>query len=183
MVVDFVLLLLLGLSASIGNFFASMGIGFSLKSRKTMRIKVLVLFGFFEMAISLFGLVLGAGFSSVFLNAGKYVGAGLLVALGAYSILRSSKKESCSFDFGRSGNKHLALIALALSLDNLVIGFAFGHYNLPIPFAAAFMAVISISLSAMGLEMGKRFSKYVVIREALMLGLILVLLGLFIVLG
>jgi putative Mn2+ efflux pump MntP len=170
---------------SIGNFFASIGIGFTSIGKKE-RIKILVLFGFFEMLMPIIGLMIGSAFSNLFLVLGKYVGAGLLVLLGVYDILKSRKKNKLPFDLKRFENKKLVPLAFALSIDNLVVGFALGSYRIPILFAAMFIAVISITLSAIGLEMGKHLRKYVVLlkdSEDIVLGSIFILIGLFILLS
>ncbi len=173
-------LLLLGLSVSVGNFFASIGIGLTPIKRNT-RIKILVLFGFFELVMPLFGLMIGAQFSNLFSSTGKYVCAGFLLLLGAYDMFNLRNKGQM-FNV-HSNNKRLMLVAFALSLDNLIIGFAFGSYDLPILFVVAFIAIISVSLSAIGLQISRRFGKYVIQREGLLLGVMLMLLGLFIALG
>jgi putative Mn2+ efflux pump MntP len=51
----------------------------------------------------------------------------------------------------------IALLGFVCSIDNLVLGFVFGLYHLPISIIAAsgIMALISIVMSIIGLQMGK----------------------------
>jgi len=182
MALNLIPLLLLAFSVSIGNFFASVGIGLT-SIKKNIRIKVLLLFGFFELIMPIIGLIIGANFSGLFVMVGRYIGAGLLFLLGAYNIVKSREKKEKSLDYVHSGNKRLMLIAFALSIDNLIVGFAFGSYALPILSVALFIAIISVSLSAIGLEIGRRFGKYIVRWEDATLGIILILVGLFILLS
>ena len=182
MTINLIPLLLLAFSVSIGNFFASIGIGLT-SIKRSMRIKVLILFGLFEMIMPIIGLIIGANFSNLFLVVGKYIGAGFLFLLGAYNLLKSRGRKEGSFDYVHSGTKRLILIAFALSIDNLIVGFAFGSYNLPILSVAIFIAIISVSLSIVGLEIGRRLGKHIVHWEETTLGIILILVGLFIILS
>ena len=48
------------------------------------------------------------------------------------------------------------LTGLALSIDNLVVGFALGTFRVQSALAAAVIAVISVGMSLVGLEIGGR---------------------------
>jgi putative Mn2+ efflux pump MntP len=50
----------------------------------------------------------------------------------------------------------LILSGLALSLDNLAIGFALGTLHVPVVAAAVIIAVVSVAMSLAGLEVGGR---------------------------
>lgn len=180
MALDLVPILLLSISVSIGNFFAAIGIGVAGLHRSAI-IKILAFFFVFELVMPLVGLAIGSGFSSLFLVDGRYAGAALLFLLGIYNLLKK-RNEDLKKAGAQAGisNGNLAVIALMLSLDNLIVGFAFGSYNLPILYAALFIAVISVSLSAIGLEIGKRLGKRIALVEDKVLGAVLFLVALFV---
>ena len=48
------------------------------------------------------------------------------------------------------------ITGLALSIDNLAVGFALGAYHVSFPVAAVVIGAVSIMLSLAGLELGAR---------------------------
>ena len=50
----------------------------------------------------------------------------------------------------------MLITALALSIDNLAVGFALAVYHIQIVLAAATMGVVSVAMSLVGLELGHR---------------------------
>jgi putative Mn2+ efflux pump MntP len=75
------------------------------------------------------------------------------------------------------GSKELILIAAALSVDNLVIGFALGTYRVEIVLAAVVFASVSAALTLMGLEIGNRIGERFGSRSELIGGAALILVG------
>jgi putative Mn2+ efflux pump MntP len=55
----------------------------------------------------------------------------------------------------------LLVMALALSIDNLAVGFAIAIYKVPIAEAAVLMAAVSVAMSLVGLELGHRLGERV----------------------
>ncbi len=176
-------LLLLAFSVSIDNFFGAVGIGIT-QIRKDKKIMVLVLFTFFGIAMPIVGLETGSYFSSAFLYDSRYVGAILLFALGAWSIAMAKGKNKRNVHQSSShySAERIAIIAFMLSIDNLIIGFAFGPYNLPLLLVVAAIAAIGMVLIVIGLEVGRRLGKYVAQWQDIVPGVILMLLSLFVLL-
>jgi putative Mn2+ efflux pump MntP len=97
----------------------------------------------------------------------KCIGATLLVLTGAYRIWqgrRAAAREQ------RSGTvvavqgmrtHQLLVTALALSIDNLAVGFALATYHVQIVLAAVMMGVVSVVMSLVGLELGSRLGERV----------------------
>ena len=54
----------------------------------------------------------------------------------------------------------LLVSGLALSLDNLVIGFALGTYQIGIVAGAIIIGLVSVALSLLGLEIGARIGQW-----------------------
>jgi putative Mn2+ efflux pump MntP len=50
----------------------------------------------------------------------------------------------------------LLLAAAALSIDNLIVGFALGVPQVPIVLAAAIIALVSVAMAVVGLQLGDR---------------------------
>ena len=147
-------LLLVAVSVGMSNFAASVGL--SLRGvDASLRLRVALLFGLFEGGMPVIGLIIGTQLAGTLGGASRYVGGGLLIATGAYTAF-SRGGEGTSRRTGR-----LALSALALSIDNLVVGFAMGTLKVPMAVAALIIAGVSVALSLAGLELGARLGRRV----------------------
>jgi manganese efflux pump family protein len=180
-------LFLVAASVGMSNFAAAIALGVAGVNAST-RIRVGLVFGAFEAGMPVVGLILGAQVAGPLGHAARWVGAGLLIAAGAYALVSAAR--------GRSGQAskraqaspvvpmgRLLLSGLALSLDNLVIGFALGTYNTPILVAAVVIGAVSVALSLLGLELGARAGKLAGDRGEQLAGLLLISVGVAIAAG
>jgi putative Mn2+ efflux pump MntP len=170
-----VALLLVALSLGVSNFAAAIGIGIAGVDART-RLRVGVIFGAFEAGMPVLGLLLGHGLAGVLGQATRWVGAGLLIATGVYGLVRSRwhgrRDTETPRDLGR-----LVITGLALSIDNLVVGFALGAYHVSFPLAAVIIGAVSITLSLAGLELGARLGARTGQRGEMVGNLILIAVG------
>lgn len=158
-------LLLGSVSVGLSNFAASIGIGLSGVDNRT-RLRIGLTFGFFEAAMPIIGLLIGQAIAGPLGALGHYIGAGLLVLAGAYVLWKARAGEDIDprevpIDpkTAQLGVNQLLITGLALSLDNLVIGFALSLYRVPIPLAAGIIGTVSVCMSLVGLELGQRLGK------------------------
>ncbi|GAC1318697.1 MAG: manganese efflux pump MntP family protein [Chloroflexota bacterium] len=153
-------LFLVSFSVGLGNFAASIGIGLSGVDLR-MRLRIALVFGFFEALMPLMGLVLGQWLAEAIGNAGHYVGAALLILTGAYNIwqARTIHDEDAPLPSHGVRLRQLLIMGFALGIDNLVIGFALSLYHIPVIVAAVVIAVVSVSMSMLGLELGQRLGE------------------------
>jgi len=149
-------LILVSASLGLSNFAAAIGIGISGTDRKT-RIRTAIAFGLFEAAMPLVGLFIGGHLAGSIGGVGKYAGAGLLILIGAYNIWKAQRQETSQEQ--QQDFKHLILTAFALSIDNLVVGFALSLYRAPIVLAAIVIATVSVLMSLVGFELGSRLGQ------------------------
>jgi manganese efflux pump family protein len=84
---------------------------------------------------------------------------------------------------GLAGLGGLLLSGLALSLDNLAVGFALGSYRTPILEAALIIGAVSVALALIGLELGARIGSRAGTRGEQLAGLMLVGVGVAIAAG
>jgi manganese efflux pump family protein len=148
-------LLLVSVSVGLSNFAGAIGIGLAGVDRRT-RLRVGIAFGLFEAGMPLVGLLIGQAVAGRVGDAGRYVGAGLLVLTGIYTIWQGWGTEKKSESDIALDTRGLTLTAVALSLDNLIIGFALGVYHVNVVLAAILMGVVSVGMSLVGLELGSR---------------------------
>ncbi|HEY2313715.1 MAG TPA: manganese efflux pump, partial [Streptosporangiaceae bacterium] len=144
-------LLLVAASVGMSNFAAAIAIGVSGVDGRT-RLRVGLVFGAFESGMPVLGLVRGEQVADPLGHAARWVGAGLLVAVGAYALVSAFRQrrrpaEDTPAGPARSGRGRLLLTGLALSLDNLVVGFALGTYSTSIVTSAIVIGAVSVVLS------------------------------------
>jgi putative Mn2+ efflux pump MntP len=176
-------LVLVAASVGLGNFAASISLGVGGVDART-RLRVGLIFGVFEAGMPVVGLLIGQHVASHLGQDGRWVGGALLVAIGLYSLVSSlwgkrdePEREPARHGAGEPGApgagappRHgiaaarLILSGLALSLDNLVAGFALGTYHVPILTGSLIMGAVSVGLSLAGLEVGARLGRWAVRR-------------------
>lgn len=177
-------LVLVALSLALSNFAAAIGIGVSGVSGRA-RLKVGIVFGLFEGGMPLLGLALGHHLAHDLGHDTRWIGGGLLILTGLYGIttgLRHSDQRPMDLTTGRHTGR-LVLTGLALSIDNLAVGFALGTYNVSLPLAAAIIGTTSVALSLLGLELGARIGTRIGERGQALGSLILIGVGIAIASG
>jgi len=181
---DVIALVLAGLSVGLGNFAASIAIGLG-GATKQVRTRIALVFGFFETGMPILGLVLGKQLASSLGNHATWIGGGLLIATGLYIVLGAVKEVDKEVKTAESSNSlgRMLLAGLALSIDNLIIGFGLGTHHTNITEAAIIIGVTSIVLALVGLEIGSRASAKLEEYSEIASGVILALVGVAIATG
>jgi putative Mn2+ efflux pump MntP len=186
-----VALLLVAASLGLSNFAASVGIGVSGVGGRT-RLRVGAVFGVFETAMPLLGLLLGRGLAGALGAAAHWIGAGLLIATGLYALGQAARPAGGRGGHGGGDDSgapagrptgRLVLTGLALSIDNLAVGFALGTYHVGLLVAVLVIGAISVTMSLAGLELGQRLGARAGGRGEIVGGLVLVAVGVAIAAG
>lgn len=174
--------MLVALSVGLDNFAAATAMGVS-GTGDSGRLRIAIVFGFFEAAMPIVGLLLGHSVSRDLGGSARLIGGLLLVAAGFYAILHEllidteRPKHKEILDLRQVGIRRLLVLGLALSIDNLVVGFGLGTYHVSVVVAVALMAVVSVGLSLLGLELGNRMEKRLGERSGLFGAGILIIIG------
>ncbi|OLC24612.1 MAG: hypothetical protein AUG06_09075 [Actinobacteria bacterium 13_1_20CM_2_65_11] len=174
-------LLLVSVSVGLSNFAGSIGIGLTGIDGPT-RLKVGVVFGLFEALMPIVGLLIGQAVAGYFGHLAKYVGSAILILTGAYTIWQGRRVPDKGPE-GPPDNRRLIVTAIALSIDNLAVGFALAVYRINIVLAAATMGVISVALSLVGLELGSRLGSRIEEWSEELGGAVLILVGIALAVG
>ncbi|MGH3276943.1 MAG: manganese efflux pump MntP family protein [Streptosporangiaceae bacterium] len=151
-------LLLVAVSVGMSNFAASVGLGASGTDRRT-RLHIAIIFGIFEGGMPALGLLLGRTLAGTLGSAAHWAGAGLLIATGGYGVVRAIRgRHEPAPAQARAGQPvgRLLVTGLALSIDNLVVGFAVGAFPVSLVTAVITIAAVSVAMSLVGLELGSR---------------------------
>ncbi|HSS93143.1 MAG TPA: manganese efflux pump [Candidatus Dormibacteraeota bacterium] len=175
-------LLLVSVSVGLSNFAGAIGIGLSGIDART-RLRVGIAFGLFEALMPIAGLLLGQAVAGYLGHIAKYVGSTILILTGIYTIWQGRRVSNEKQEPAELQTHRLVVTALALSIDNLAVGFALAVYRIPIVLAAATMGVISVALSLVGLELGSRLGTRVEAWSEELGGAVLILVGLALAIG
>ncbi|MGO9725954.1 MAG: manganese efflux pump MntP family protein [Streptosporangiaceae bacterium] len=172
-------LVLVALSLGLSNFAAAVGIGVAGVDART-RVRVGIVFGIFEAGMPVLGLALGHSLAGTLGHAAHWAGAGLLIATGACALIQAMRADAA----GASGSAadqpqlgRLLVTGIALSIDNLAVGFALGTYHVSLLLAAAVIGTVSVVMSLAGLELGAGIGMRAGQRGELIGGLILIGVG------
>ncbi len=128
-------LLLAAIALGASNGAAAIGIGLGGIDRRT-RLQVGIVFGAFEAGMPLVGLVLGREIASVLGGSAQQLGGALVVAIGVHEWF-SQRGEGARVGSAIGHPARLVVTAFALSIDNLVVGFALGALHVSFLVAAA----------------------------------------------
>ena len=176
-----VALVLVAVSVGLSNFAAAIGIGVSGIDART-RLRVGVIFGLFETAMPILGLLLGRSLATTLGHAARWIAAALLIATGLYTVihvLRSAARPPGEAPAVPAGQRigRLLITGAALSVDNLAVGFALGTFHVNFAVAAVVIGAISVTMSLIGLELGNRIGTRAGERGELIGGLVLIGVG------
>ena len=180
-----VALLLVAAALGLSNFAAAVGIGVTGTDART-RLRVGLIFGTFETAMPIIGLLLGHGLAAALGHAAHWIGAGLLIATGVYALvqaLRGPGRDSGGQPEPGQRTGQMLITGLALSLDNLAVGFALGAYRVNFAVAAIVIGGVSVALSLLGLELGSRIGTRAGDRGELIGGIVLIGVGIAVATG
>lgn len=123
-----------------------------------IRLRVGVTFGLFEAGMPVLGLLIGHGLATSIGRAANWVAAGLLIAVGCVNTVAALRARagfaSQPLPSGRHEVLKLLASGFALSIDNLVVGFALGSYHVDLVVGAIAFGVVSAAMSLVGLEFG-----------------------------
>lgn len=170
-------LLLVAVSVGLDNFAAATALGVSGVDSK-LRLRVALIFGLFEGIMPIIGLSLGRALAHDLGRTAQPFAGTLLGLAGAYAVVSGLRGDREAAAQGPEVSiKHLVFIGGALSIDNLVIGFALSVYHVELVVAAAIIAGVSVALSLLGLELGGRLGERLGRRSELVGGAILILVG------
>lgn len=175
---------LVALALGLSNFAAAVGIGVAGVDSRT-RWRVGVVFGLFEAGMPIAGLALGRVLAGTLGSAARWIGAGLLIATGVHAVWQALCGTDGEHDGleGRQPRAKLLVTGLALSIDNLAVGFSLGAYRVGLVAAAVIIGAVSVTLTLIGLELGARIGTATGRRGELLGGLALIGIGIAVAAG
>lgn len=175
---EFIPLLLLAIGLSFDTFAVSVSTGLCLPNlRFVQAIKIALTLGFFQALMPFTGWVLGRQISNYISDYDHWIAFGLLSVLGVkmiYESFTTNEPEKCLNPL-----KPLVLIwmAIATSIDALVVGLSFAFLNLNIYWSVFVIGFVTYMVSMIGMLFGKKLGNRLGKRMEIIGGLILIGIG------
>lgn len=170
-------LIFLGFSAGLSNFGGAVGLGV-LPITRRHRVEIALVFFAMEFLMPVLGLLLGARLAGGIGSRASLAAGLVLIGIGIYTLWETRREtRDLTIPIRR---RTVVLLAIALSLDNLVVGFGLGLLGAPVAVAAGFMGLSSLVLTIIGLELGRQLGKRVGERAELFSGSVLIAAGIFV---
>ncbi|MHC1706176.1 MAG: manganese efflux pump MntP family protein [Bacteroidales bacterium] len=171
-------LFLIAIGLSFDSFAVSVSCGIARTGIRFLPATRIAFFmAFFQGVMPLIGWIIGMKLSTLVHEADHWIAFGLLGALGIKMIWESLKAKDEVIDFNPMNYKILITMALATSIDALIVGISFGTLNANIWLAILIIGSITFIISMLGILFGKntgsRFGK----RMEILGGLILIAIG------
>ncbi len=138
-------------------------------------------FGGFQALMPLIGYLVGYQFKDLIQAYDHWIAFVLLALIGGNMIREALKNEDEEQD-PDFGFKAMILLAIATSIDALIIGITFAFMNVNIVLALVLIGVITFALSATGVKIGNVFGARYRSKAELAGGIVLILLGIKIIL-
>lgn len=175
------LALILPLAADTFAVSAALGI---LRLAPRRRVTLSLTFAAFEGGMPLVGLALGAVLGRLIGSLADYIAIAALIGLGIYLVTQDEENEGARLErMARSNGIALLGAGMAVSLDELAIGFTLGLLRVPIVPALVLIAVQAFAISQLGFVVGTRVGGSLRERAERFAGVALIAIGGLVLLG
>lgn len=173
-------LFIIALALSMDAFAVAIGKGLCVqKVKPSHSLKIGLWFGGFQALMPILGYYLGVHFSSYVEAFDHWIAFSLLAFIGGSMIKEAfDKEESCDKKSSDFGFKTMLLLAVATSIDALIVGVTFAFLEVNIWSAIVLIGIITFILSIIGLKLGNIYGAKYKSKAEIAGGVILILMGL-----
>lgn len=176
---DITSILIIGFGVSMDAFAVALIKGLCLKDHQTRSALIIGLtFGFFQGFMTWSGYHLGKQFMDLIVHVDHWIAWILLLGIGSKMIYDALKNEAivCEVD-PHLTFRSLLSSGIATSIDALAIGISLSVIAGNILFTSSVIAIITFSLSTIGVMIGKKSALWLDHKAELIGGLLLILMG------
>jgi putative Mn2+ efflux pump MntP len=146
--------------------------------RTTHALRMALFFGGFQAIMPLIGSLLGKGLHAYISAYDHWIAFALLTFVGGKMIYESFAIRSAEKNLDPANLGVLLTLSVATSIDALAVGVTLSLLSASIVLAAAFIGLVTFSLSYAGVSIGKRFGHFFESKIEVIGGLILIGIGL-----
>jgi putative Mn2+ efflux pump MntP len=147
------------------------------KPRLKNALKVGAFFGLFQSIMPLIGWALGYGFRNLISRFDHWIAFGLLFAIGVKMIYESFRKDTDKKEKDILNNYTLFLLAIATSIDALIVGMSFAFIDVPLIYSILIIGAFAFLLSVIGYFIGNKVGNFIGSKIEIVGGVILIGIG------
>jgi manganese efflux pump family protein len=140
-------------------------------------LEIAVFFGLFQGLMPVIGWFLGLSFMEYIKNVDHWIAFGIFVLIGGRMILESLKKAAKRKTINIQKALIIVILAIATSIDALVVGISFMFLSVSILKATIIIGVITFFVTLPGFYTGKKFGSIYGRRAELIGGIVLMAIG------
>ena len=170
--------ILIAIGLSMDTFAVSIMLGLSVKKPKIIEYFIPALyFGFFQTVMPLAGYFAGTFFAVRIQQFDHWIAFALLAFIGGRMIYESFSKEEEKVKDNSFRFVTMLLLAIATSIDSLVVGITFAFLKTDIYLAIAIIGLITFCISVTGVKAGNVFGRRYKSKAEFTGGAMLIILG------
>ena len=139
-------------------------------------LKIALAFGVFQAIMPLVGWLTGLSFRELLIQTNHWIAFGLLAIIGSKMIYETFQEET-ETRFNPLDNYTLIGLAIATSIDALVVGLSLSVLKTSILSTAAVIGIITFALSFISVYLGHKWGKLCKFKLEIVGGIILIFLG------
>lgn len=168
---------LIGVGLAMDAFAVSICKGLSMKKLNYKKMIIIALyFGLFQGLMPLIGYLLGTSFQSIIESVDHWIAFILLSLIGANMIRETFSEEEDNIN-DKVDFKTMILLAIATSIDALVVGVTFAFLKVNLILSVLIIGVVTFILSLIGVFIGNKFGNKHEKVASIIGGIILLLMG------
>lgn len=174
---DFLTVFLIGIGLAMDAFAVSLCKGLAMRTPSVRQMVIVGLwFGGFQALMPLIGYLLGSSFYDLISDYDHWIAFGLLSVIGVNMIREAfSDEDEVDDDLGV---RTMSLLAIATSIDALVVGISMAMDGGDILPSVAIIGIVTFLLTAAGVRLGSVFGDRFGSKAAVFGGIVLILIGL-----
>lgn len=159
----------------------TLAIAVAIGMRGVKPLRPAIVFAVFEGAMPLVGILVGALLSHAFQQVAEYLGGVVLIGLGVHAMREAGEVIEEAERLAFTTVRTMMLAGLAVSIDEIAVGFPLATENLPIVAILVAIAMQAFVFGYLGVSLGSRLGAIISHRAGLFAGVAFVLLGLWLI--
>jgi putative Mn2+ efflux pump MntP len=176
--VDLLTLFLIALGLTADSFAVSVSSGIILnKVKLSQSLKIAFFLAFFQGIMPVIGWALGFGFKDMIKSYDHWVAFSLLFFVGAKMIWEGYKSKPGSKRIDPTNTLVLILMAIATSIDALIVGLSFAFMDVDILFSSVLIGLMTFTVSMAGIYLGCKFCRLINYKLDVVAGFVLIGIG------